>query len=52
MKQDWQPGYEECPGICAGYCGRVCAMCGAGPGKRGIGCLNCESCLFNPDEVI
>lgn len=52
MKQDWQSGYEDCPGNCGVRCLYVCNMCNAGPGRIGIGCLNCECCYGNPDEVI
>lgn len=53
----WQPGYEECPGAMTSQpggpcpCERICSMCGAGPGKIGIGCLECQICLDPEVEV-
>jgi hypothetical protein len=56
----WHPGYVDCPGFvdCDGKfgagdsCDRICPVCGAPPGKIGIGCLECECCIGDPDQVI
>ncbi|CAG0950423.1 MAG: hypothetical protein OIN86_13550 [Candidatus Methanoperedens sp.] len=52
MKEDWQPGYEECPDLSLRLILRICPMCGAGPGKIGIGCLECDCAIGNPEDVI
>lgn len=59
-KNTWQPGYVPCAADpCTGghrenafrNCTQ-CTLCGAQPGEVGIGCLQCEMCLGDPDAVI
>jgi hypothetical protein len=55
---DWPPGYTI-TGIIAAIQAialhksrtiHICPMCGATPGKIGIGCLQCEMCHGDPGD--